>query len=68
MAVESALEDRGGARAKRRLQPLLTVVQGPHKFLSTSSTYWYPPFVTKVLELTARFSVQIDETLTIDPS
>ena len=53
---------------KRRLRPPPLSFQGSNQLLSTSLSYWYPPFAMKVLGLAACFFVQIYETLTVDLS
>ena len=50
------------------LRPFFTVILGANKFLSTSSSQWYPMFMIKVHKLLACFCVQKWQTLPIDLS
>ena len=59
---------RGRTMTNRRLWPPPLPFQGPHKFLSTSSSYWYPLFKMKIPGSITHISVQIRETLTVDLS
>ena len=65
-AMHDKWEAAGRTTTKRRLQPILTANHGTKKFPLASSSYWYPPFATKMFGLAICFSVQIDETLIVD--
>ena len=60
--------ENDGATTKHRLQPPPLVSLSANQFLLTSSSQWYLLFAAKVPGSSTRFSVQIGETLTIDPS
>ena len=63
---------RGRAATGRRcsvvLQPLSPLFFGLNKFISTSSSKWYPLFMTKVPISLACISVQKRQILLVDPS
>ena len=67
-SMQRVWEGRGTPSSSTVLQPFFMVVLGANKFLSTSSSKWYPSFVTKMPGLSARFSIQKRQILLVDPS